>query len=450
MERGQGGRRRHLGRTVLDSTGASDLRETEMDRDTASLWRSANVNDLLAESARAIGAGNPTDAGVSWTLPTKAKQPIALAGGIPDPATLPVECLQKALDHVLAETPREALRYGGVQGYDGLRLALAERQSHLEGVHLGPENFIVTNGSAGALENICRAFVGPGDVVVVEGPTFSGSIRTFRGHMAELVQLPMDDEGLRIDRLREVVQGAEASAKKVKLVYTIPDFHNPTGTTMSLERRMEMLRLCAEHRALVVEDAAYTEIQFGHEAPPSLYALSTGEGVLKMGTFSKSIATGLRIGWVQGRADFIQALTKVRFDMGNSPLLQRALAEVVNSGELDAHLERARPLYALKCDTLCRSLEEHCRPYVRFKKPAGGFFLWLQCLGPSARDVTREAAAEGLIFPAGDIFFLRREQDDSSHVRLAFSTASVEELAQVGPRLKAAFARAMGEGPAKA
>ena len=420
-----------------DSKGVLDVRRTS--------WNDVDIRNLLAQSAIAIGAGSPTDAGVSWMAPPKVERPIALAGGIPDPGTLPAEDLKDALAEVLLGTPDETLRYGGVLGFDGLREVLAERWSKLDGVPLTRDNFIMTNGSSGGIDNVCDAFLEPGDVAIVEAPTFSGSIRTMRGHMAELVSVPMDEQGLLVDAVGEEVQRAERAGKRVKLLYTVADFHNPTGVTMSLERRESLIDLCARHRVLILEDAAYADIYFKEGPPPSLYGLAGGQGILKVGTFSKPIATGLRIGWVQATEQFVDALSRVRFDMGNSPLLLRALAEYVGSSKMDEHLERMRPRYAAKCRSLCRSLEEHCPQYVRFARPDGGFFLWVECIGAGARDVTRRAAEVGLIFPAGDAFFLRGAEDDTSHIRLAFSTASVDELADVGPRMAEALARAIGE-----
>ena len=423
-----------------------DVRRSKGLEQAAGRWKEVDLRSMLAKSAVAIGAGSPTDAGVAWTLTTEVETPITMAGGIPDPATLPAKALQEALSSAVLETPEETLRYGGVLGYEGLREALAERWSRIDGVPLTLDNFITSNGSAGGIANVCDAFLEQGDVVIVEAPSFSGSIRTIRGHMADIVPVPIDDQGVLVEEVARAIEKAKASGKRVKLFYTIADFHNPTGVTMSSERREALIELCAEHEVIILEDAAYADIYFGPARPPSLYGLAGGQGVLKVGTFSKPIATGLRIGWVQGREDFIDALSRVKYDMGNSPVLLRALAEYVGSKKLEEHLEEMRPLYKAKCEALCRSLEEHCSQYVRFTKPDGGFFLWVECIGPKSRDLMREAAELGLIFPAGATFFLQGDDDDTSHIRLAFSTASVEELEQVGPRIREAFVRAIGEG----
>ena len=409
-------------------------------------WREADLKNLLSSPALGVGAGSATDTGFAWTLPTEVENPIVLSAGIPDPDSLPVQDLREALDRVLTRSKNEALRYGGVLGFEGLRVALAERHSSLEGVRSGPENFLLDNGSAGCIDTICDAFLDPGDVVIVEGPTFSGSTRTFKGHLAEIIQVSLDQQGLMVDDLPTIFQRVEESGKRVKLLYTVCYFQNPTGTTLSQERRRQLIELCGKHQTLIVEDAAYADIHFGVPSPPSLYALAGGEGVLKVGSFSKIIATGLRIGWVQGRSDFIDALARVRFDMGNSPLLQRALEAYLQSGKLDQHLGRIRTMYAEKCQVLSQSLYQHCSQYFNFERPDGGFYLWINCIGPEAQDVRREASKQGVVFPLGSTFFLNQERDDTTHLRLAFSTASLAELERVGPLLKVACDRAVGEG----
>ncbi|PZC50893.1 MAG: 2-aminoadipate transaminase [Chloroflexi bacterium] len=411
----------------------------------AGIWGKTDVRSLLAESAIAIGAGTPTDAGVSWTLDTTVETPITMGGGVPDPGTLPAADLQKALSNAVLDTPEETLRYGGVLGFEGLREELAKRWSAIDGVTLNLDNFITSNGSAGGISNICDAFIEPGDVVIIEAPSFSGSIRTIRGHMAEIVPVSIDEEGVLVDEAAVIIKQLQDAGKRVKLFYTIADFHNPTGVTMSTRRREALIDLCARNQILIMEDAAYADIYFGEAPPPSLYGLANGQGILKVGTFSKPIATGLRIGWIQGREDFIDALGRVKYDMGNSPVLLRALGEYLEKKLLDKHLETMRPLYKDKCEALCESLEKYCSQYVRFVKPDGGFFLWVECIGPKAREVMEQAALLGLIFPVGANFFLEQEKDDTSHIRLAFSTASVDELRRVGPLMREAFVRALGE-----
>jgi 2-aminoadipate transaminase len=416
----------------------------EAERDAANPGGSRDpfqLDGLLSQSAKTIGAGSSSDSGRFWRLPTEHPDPIVLAAGIPDAPTLPIDHIRGAVNRALDADPSATLTYGGWYGYDGLREAIAERQSRIEGAAIGQDNIIVHNGSSGAIDNVSKTFLQPGDVVIAEAPSFSGSVRSMRGYMVEVVEVPMEDEGVSVDALSEAIERVKASGKRPKLFYTVADYHNPTGVTLARRRREELLEVCARHGVLVLEDAAYTELGFDDGPPASLYSLAQGEGVLRLGSLSKTVATGLRVGWVQARPDFIDAMARVRFDMGNTPLLQWALADYMESGNLDEHVRHMRPLYAEKCEILVESLLAYCEPYVRFRRPEGGFFLWVECVGASARDVALAASQEGLVFPLGSNFFSDRESSDDNHVRMAFSAAQPEQLAEVGPRLRAAFHR---------
>ncbi len=402
-------------------------------------WSGVPIGDLASEPARMAGVGDPADAGWTWTLPSEYPDLIPLGGGIPDAPTVPTEQFRNALNAVLDEESDEAMVYGGWLGFEGLREVIADRQNRIEGLDLDASNFIIHNGSSAAMDNIARAFIRQGEVVIVEGPSFSGIVDTIKSYLAEVVEVPIDDDGMSLEAVAAVIAESEAAGKTVKMIYTIPDYHNPTGVTMSASRRRALLELCAHHRVLMVEDGAYSELYFDSTYPPSLSALSEGYGVLRVGTFSKVAATGLRIGWIQARPEFINALTKVRFDMGTSPILLRAMARYLRSGHLETHVEEMRELYALKCRALCDSLQEYCEPYARFTRPDGGFFLWLECIGAPASEVRIAAAEEGLIFPGGSMFYHDANRAQDKYLRLAFSSASVEQLREVGPRLLSAF-----------
>ena len=405
-------------------------------------WRDRGVDDFLTEAARGIGAGTPTDAG--WTPPAPAGiAPVQMTGGIPDPDTLPGKALLAAMERVLSTAQPEALRYGGTEGYEPLRALLAERWSRIDGLPQTARNFTLTNGSAGAIDLICSTFIEPGDGVIVEAPTFSGTLRTFRGHRARLLSAPVDDEGVVVDAIEEILARERAAGRRVKAIYVIPNYQNPTGTYLTLARRKQLVELANRYGALIIEDDAYADIAFSEATLPSLYALAEGHGVLRAGTFSKTVATGLRVGWIQGREDFVSACVQMRFDMGASPLLHRMLAEFVRSGEWEAHIARMRRLYAEKCDALCRALLEECEPYVRFTRPRGGFFVWLECRdGIPAAAVQRAALEEGALVVPGRVFFV--DGGDDRYLRLAYSTATPEQLCEGARRLGRAFARVAG------
>ena len=408
-----------------------------------SQWKSLDIEkELLSEAARSIGAGSATDAGRFWRLPTEHPDPIILAGGIPDDTALPTEDLIDSFSKSIKDNFSDSLMYGGWFGYEGLRQLIANRQNKIEGTTLLPDNIIMHNGSSGCLENICKAFVEPGDIAIVESPSYSGTVRAIRGFRAEIVEVPMDKEGINPDSFKETVESLTAQGKKIKLFYTIPDYHNPMGNVTSLQIRQEILEICAKHKILIAEDAAYTELYYDTPPPPSYYALSDGHGVIKMCSFSKILATGLRSGWIQARDEFAEPLTKVRFDMGNSPLVHYALANLIESGKLDTHIASMRTLYKAKCRTMIDSLKKNCGSYIELDEPTGGYFLWVKCTQSKAVDLIQAAAEEGVVFPLGSIFYVDSSLDDS-HFRLAFTRASFEHLEEASKRIGKAFEKVL-------
>ncbi len=406
----------------------------------AKLWSGRDLDDFTSAAAKYLTTGSATDWGMATTIQS-AVPPITLGGGIPDPTTLPREALAAAMARAvdtdaLDDTP---LRYGGPEGYEPLRAEIAQRYTRDRGFQVGADYFLLTNGSAGAIDQICAAFITPGDVIITEAPTFSGTLRTFRGHSAEIVPIGMDDDGMLVDHLEPLIETLKAQGKRVKMIYTISNFHNPMGVTLSLPRREALIRIAARHGAFVLDDDAYGELYFpGWDHPPALSALSECHGVITVGTFSKIIATGLRVGWIHATPEVLDRVTRVRFEMGNSPLLQKMLYEFVRNGNLDTHIESMRQVYLRKVDALCDALRDHCEAYVKFRRPHGGFFLWVELQGGlDGREVQQAAIAEGLIAAAGYGFFPDRV-DSGDHMRLAFSWVGEDDLVEAAKRLATA------------
>ena len=256
----------------------------------------------------------------------------------------------------------------------------------------------------------------------------------------------LDDEGMRLDQVEAQIARLRAEGRAPKLIYTIPTYHNPTGVTMSLRRRADLVDLAAREGIHILEDTAYNELFFTPERPPTLSAVAGGRGVLTAGTFSKVIATGLRIGWLQAEPALIELLLPGRFDMGNSPLLHRMLHEYMVSGEFAPHVARMRGIYAAKLDALVATLRDAGEPYFDFTAPEGGFFLWLRLRdGLRGRDVQRAGFEEGAIFPPGVGFYPGGDPDgDPEAVRLAYSWTSAADIAAGGERVLAACARVAG------
>jgi len=432
--------------TTLESTPAGETAIHETAMRSAELWRDRELADYASAHIRGISAGSATDWGLGGGSRAARRAPISLAGGIPDAATQPRDALLEAMGRAL-DTPDDApLVYGGARGYEPLRDEIAHYFARDHASVPGADQFVLTNGAAGAIDLVCAALLDPGDVVISEVPTFTGSLRTMRGHQAEIVGIHMDDEGIRLDDLDAAVTRLRREGRVVKLIYTIPTFQNPTGLDMSMQRRADLVRLAAEHGILILEDSAYAELYFGGQWSPSLSAIAGGHGVITAGTFSKVIATGLRVGWVQAPAQLINAMLPARFDMGNSPLLHRMLHQYMVSGDFSAHVEAMRVLYRRKVDTLAGALHELRDSQFDFVTPSGGFFLWLRLQeGLDARAVQAAAFEEGVIFPSGRAFYADGEPGaDGECIRLAYSWTSEGDLREGARRLVEACDRVAG------
>jgi 2-aminoadipate transaminase len=375
-----------------------------------------------------------------WAAATPdPRQLISFAGGLPDIPSLPADELLRATRAVLDRERKEALEYGGTFGPLPLREAIAERWTRLEGIPVTKDHVIIASGSAHAIGMVCETLLDPGDVVMVESPNFPGSMRTIRSFGAIQVAIPLDEEGMRTDVLEERLAELAAEGKRAKFIYCIPNHQNPAGCTMSLPRREHLLELARRYDTFVLEDDAYGELWFEQPPPPSLYALSGGEHGVKVASFSKTIATGLRIGWVQGPPALVSRIAALRYDMGTSPYLGRVVAEMIRNGDLDRHIERLRGIYRRKLERMEDALARYCAPYATYTRPEGGFFLWLQLrAGMSSRDVQLAANERGVIVGQGPQFFA--DGQATNHLRLAFSYVAMEEIEEGVQRLGEAMA----------
>lgn len=385
------------------------------------------------------------DSASDWNPPPGVefkRSPVRLGVGIPDAVTLPREELQGALQRAMAAPRDRPLRYHFGSGFEQLREQLASRYTRDRGLSVDLDWFRLTNGSSGAIDLICRAMIEPGDVIVSEEPSYMGTLHNFRGVEAEIRSVPMDEEGMRADALEKVLRETTEAGRRVKLIYTISSFQNPTGVSISEGRRGELLSVASEYDALILEDDAYAELYFGEPPPQPLFAMSGGHGVVSVGTFSKILATGLRVGWIHARPEWIEFFGRMRFDMGQSVLVHRMLAEYIEAGRLDAHVEMMRALYAEKARLLCSALEEFAGGYLRFILPRGGFYLWVELLeGLTANALWRAGAEEGVWFPAGPSFFPDRVDPTGEHIRIAFPWTSTEELREGARRIGMACER---------
>jgi 2-aminoadipate transaminase len=365
--------------------------------------------------------------------------PYDLNAGVPDRASLPAADLAAAAAAVLAESPAEALTYGGQQGFEPLRAWIAERHAAETGLAITPGQVTLTSGSAHGIDNVAATFVGEGDAVIVGAPTYPGAIRTFRARGATLLEVPQDDDGIVPAALARVLDTRRMTGRQAKLIYVTANYDNPTGATLPVERREALVRLAREHGVLILEDDAYTGIDLEGPPPTSLFAIAGGRGIIRAGTFSKTVATGLRVGWLLAQPEVVSRLVFMRFDNGSSPLLHRIVHRYVTSGAYDPHVRQLRSIYRERRDASAEALREACEPYLRFRLPRGGFFHWLHLRpGLDARAVAAAAAARGVAVTPGTGYYAHGGGDD--RLRLVYSALAPEELREAVGRLGEALA----------
>jgi 2-aminoadipate transaminase len=397
-------------------------------------WDADHVDEVVSQRARVLGPA-------VWAAATPDRGPvISFAGGLPDIPSLPGEILLKASRTVIDREQKEALEYGGTFGPYPLRQAIAERSSRLEGIPVAVEQVIVSSGSAHAIGMVCETLLDPGDIVLVESPNFPGSMRTIRSFGATLVGVPMDDVGLRVDLLGDELKKLADQGKRAKFIYCIPTHQNPAGCTLPRDRRERMAELARQYNTFILEDDAYGELWFRDPPPPSLFALSNGDHGIKVSSFSKIIATGLRMGWAMGPAAMISRMSAVRFDMGTSPFMGRVIAEMIRNGDLDRHITHLRSTYEKKLTRVEDAIKRYCGDYCTYRRPLGGFFLWLELRpGIGSRDVALAANERGVIVGQGPQFFA--DGNATNHVRLAFSYVPMEDIEEGIHRLGEAMAQ---------
>lgn len=370
---------------------------------------------------------------------------VSLALGMPAADLLPLAELARLHAEVLAQVGAPALMHSPTEGLLPLREALAERLQS-RGIHATAQEVLVTNGSQQALDLVARVLLSPGDTVVIEEPTYVGMLQALRAAGARLVSVPVDGEGLRVDRLESLL-----ARVKPRLIYTLPTFQNPSGAVMSLARRRRLLELAARHQVPVVEDDPYSDLSYDGQAPPPLKALDTRGLVFHVSTVSKTLCPGLRLGWLVGPAAVVRqlALAKQVADLHPATLGQHVLARVLREGVLDRHLVRVRREYARRRDTLLAALAPTERLGVEWARPAGGIFLWGRLPGGiSMARLLAEAARERVAFLPGGVC---SEDGTAAHaVRLNFSASPVEPLREGARRLGRALAAACRGGAAQA
>jgi 2-aminoadipate transaminase len=349
---------------------------------------------------------------------------ISFAGGFPDPETFPRERVSTLLQEFVATGEASAFQYAPTRGLAGPLDALADRLESLQGRRPADHELLITSGAIEALELVGKSFLDPGDLVVVEGPTYLGAIQAFRSFEATLVAVPMDEDGLDVDDLDKRL----AVGLHPKLVYSIPDHQNPAGVSLAGERRESLVELARRYGFLIVEDVAYRELCFSGDTLPSLWSLAP-DVVVQAGTTSKTFFPGVRLGWAAGPADVCARLVsaKQNTDQCAGALGQRLFEEYVRRGWIDEQLAQSRSLYERKCGRMLAALERSMPEGARWTRPHGGFFSWLTLPGGAdSEDLARHAVERGVGIVPGTLFFPDGRGGDT--VRLSFSLVDEAQI----------------------
>lgn len=327
---------------------------------------------------------------------------ISFFAGLPDPALYPVEDMQVAIDHVMAEEGRAALQYAAPVGYGPLKTYIADKLRHAN-ISAKEENMLILSGSIQGLDLVAEMLLNPGDTVIVEEPTFSGALEVFDKYGARYATVPLDDEGLQVDRLPDLLTKTRA-----KFLYLMPNCHNPAGVDLSVPRRQRLVEISKEFGLPLVTDDPYGELRYRGEAPPDLAALGGESHTIMISSFSKILAPGLRLGWLLAPSEIYEKLRleKLSADRSTNHLAQRVAYEMGRRGMLEQYRQRLIETNRQKLQAMLTAMSEYMPEGVQWTKPHGGYFVWVTLpKGVSGERVLERAFTEHLAFMAGSSFF---------------------------------------------
>ena len=373
---------------------------------------------------------------------TQKPEIISFAGGLPAPELFPVDGVKAAYDAVLEESGRVALQYGPTEGYLPLRQHIVDRLARKNAINTTADNIIVTAGSQQGLDFCGKLFLDPGDVVVMESPSYLGAINAFQAYEPNFVEVPTDDNGLIMEELDRILSETE----NVKLIYVIPDFQNPSGRTWPLERRKQFMEIIKKHHVHAIEDNPYGDLRFKGEYYPSLKSMDEDELIIYMGTFSKILAPGCRLGWLCSSREITDKFNLIAQAavLQTPTITMMAVAKYLDMFDIDEHVEKIKATYKHRCELMINTMRETFPPEARFTDPDGGLFTWVEL--PSyinTRDVAKKAIAKNVAFVPGDGFF--PNGGNFSCMRLNYSCMPDELIVEGIKRLAGVIKDALAE-----
>lgn len=356
---------------------------------------------------------------------------ISFAGGFPAPEFFPVEEMKKVCTSVLEKEGQKALQYGATEPLPALREHIANIMS-IQGIKADPDTILATSGSQQGLEFSAKLFINPGDVIITESPTYLGALNAFKSYEPKFVDVEMDENGM----IPEALEAALENTENVKFIYTIPDFQNPTGITMSVERRKKVVELANKYNVAIVEDNPYGALRYEGEILPAIKTFDTEGRVIYLGTMSKIFCPGLRLGWVYAQADVLKKynLIKQCNDLQVNSMTQRECIEYFNTNDIREHIAEIVKVYGQKKNLMVETIKKEFPASVTYTNPQGGLFLWVTLPeNVDASAVFEKALQKNVAFVIGQPFY--SIGDHKNHFRLNYSYQSVEEIVEGITRL---------------
>ena len=363
---------------------------------------------------------------------TARKEVISFAGGLPAPELFPIEEFMEASRLVMMENGRDALQYSTTEGFPQLRDQIAERMNRKLSTTVGADDILVTNGSQQGLDFSGKVFLDPGDIVICESPSYLGAINAFKSYDPKFIEAPTDENGMIMEELEKIL----AENEKVKMIYVIPDFQNPTGRTWPLERRKKFMEIINKYEVVAIEDNPYGELRFEGEILPSLKSMDTKGLVVFLGTFSKTFAPGLRIGWVAANPEILEKYNVIKqsADLQCSTISQRELAKFIEMYDFDAHVEKIIKVYGQRRDLMLDSIKKYFPQDISVTYPEGGLFMWVtlpeHC---NTKDIMVKCLEGNVAYVPGGSFYPNGGVDNT--FRLNYSNMNEEKIVEGIKRL---------------
>lgn len=368
---------------------------------------------------------------------TEQPEVISFAGGLPDPATFPLDFLAKVAQEEILHNAVKSLQYTTTEGKRPLREALVRWLAE-EGIHTTMDRIVITNGSQQGLDLLGRAFLDEGDAVFVSLPTYLGALQAFQAYRPTLVGIPLENDGMDLAFLRRAIREARRSGHEPKLIYVVPDFQNPTGITWSKEKRAELLKIAGKEDLLIVEDIPYRWLRYKGEHIPTIASLDEEGRVIVLLTFSKILAAGLRVGALVGPEEVVNMVVTLKqgADLCGPSLTQRLVVRFLTEYDVHAHIARLCQHYKVKLETMLQALSQYMPEEAEWTKPEGGLFVWVKLPeGVDTAKMLERALAHKVAYVPGQPFFA--DGSGQNTMRLSFALATLEELKEGVRRLGA-------------